>query len=283
MEPLLSIVIANYNYGRFLEDSIRSVLIQSNDDIELIVVDGASVDNSRAVIEKYASRLTWWCSEKDKGQSDAFNKGFRHAHGRFITWLNADDILLPGTIDTLRKAVQRHPSCEWFTGNYLQFREDTHEVIFAPWGPHLLPGFVQTFNSPLVIFGPTTFWSRAAYEKIGPIDESLNYSMDTDYWLRMKKAGYKQQRLCHCCWAFRMHGESKTAQYGERRIEDKVRARWFEELTIVKNKVGYHCSTFRRLLVYAVRIFDGSALVSFYRKLFVVGRTFKIESIGERK
>lgn len=298
---LLSVIIANFNYGRFLEEAIQSVLSQGMEgEVEIIICDAASSDNSVGIIKRYAKGLppnteyddwcntnfkppelcsqliTWWCSEKDGGQSAAFNKGFSHAKGRFLTWLNADDILLPGTVKTLQEEARRHPDCEWFTGNYLQFRQDNGIIIFAPWGPHVLPRFLQSFNSPLVVFGPTSFWSRRSYMIVGPIDETLHYSMDTDYWLRMRKHGYMQRRLNHCCWAFRMHDSSKTAQYGERKIDEAVRNRWYEELNLVDAKVGYRCSTFRRFIGYFMRIVDGSALVAFCRRLFVVGRHLEI-------
>lgn len=274
MQPcLLSIVIANYNYGRFLEDAIRSVINQDGfDRCELIVVDGGSTDNSVDVIRKYADKLAWWCSERDRGQSDAFNKGFAHAKGRFLTWLNADDILLPGTLSSLAVNARRHPACEWFTGNYLQFRQDNGMIRFAPWGPHIVPGFAQALSAPLVIFGPSTFWSRAAYAQVGPLNVDLHYSMDTEYWLRMKKAGFRQRRLNHCCWAFRMHDASKTADYEGREIADKTKEAWYEELRNVQKALGCHVSAWRVWLMRTVRLFDGSALVSLYRHHFVRGR-----------
>ena len=146
-QPLLSIVIANYNYGHFLEDAIQSVIAQDmGDKVELIICDAASTDNSVEIIKKYANglppntsyydwaknnsfltpnaqrltpKITWWCSEKDGGQSAAFNKGFFHARGRFLTWLNADDILLPGALGSLEKAIAAHPYCEWFVGGVM--------------------------------------------------------------------------------------------------------------------------------------------------------------------
>ena len=140
--PLFSIVIANYNFGRFLEDAIRSVIAQDmGEQVELIICDAASTDNSVEIIKKYAQGLppntlrsewnnpssesklndvnliTWWCSEKDGGQSAAFNKGFAHARGRFLTWLNADDLLLPDSLRSIADAIHDNPTCQWFVGN----------------------------------------------------------------------------------------------------------------------------------------------------------------------
>ena len=131
MAPLVSIIIANYNYGRFIGEAIESVLSQSSQDSELIICDAASTDGSVDVIQKFckcANRKNrvegnWhigdrisWVSEKDGGQSAAFNKGFSRAKGRFLTWLNADDVMLPGTIENLKRAAGKSPEHEWFVG-----------------------------------------------------------------------------------------------------------------------------------------------------------------------
>lgn len=273
--PFFSIVIATYNCGAFLEDAIKSVLSQSCQDFELIVVDGGSKDNSVDIIKKYQDKIAWWVSEPDAGQSDAFNKGYSHASGRFYTWLNADDILLPGTLQKVKAKLEANPWAKWATGNFFRFTENDKRIIEAQWGPHFLPSFLQTPDSPLAIFGPTTFWSRDIYNEIGAIDEKLHYAMDTDYWIRIMKAGYKQVRVNHFCWAFRMHENSKTAEFGDHKSSPEVQAKKRAEGKYIFNKSNYKVSKFRRIAGILMRFVDFSVLRAAYNKLFVVGRTFR--------
>ena len=96
--PKVSIITPSYNQGRFLEASILSVLEQDYPNLEYIVVDGGSKDESVEIIKKYQERLSWWVSEKDKGHADALNKGFSHATGEILAWLNSDDIYFPSAV-----------------------------------------------------------------------------------------------------------------------------------------------------------------------------------------
>ena len=269
-EPLLSIVIANYNYGRYLEDAIKSVLNQDvGDKVELIICDAESTDNSVDIIKKYTEKIAWWCSEKDGGQSEAFNKGFAHARGKYLTWLNADNILVNGCLAKIIKEFELHPECEWFTGNFFRFTEDG-KVIEIGWGPRLLPNFLQTVHQPVAVYGPTTFFSKKIYEQVGRIKEYQHFMMDADLWIRFIMAGIKQRRIGTMCWAFRMHSDSKTAEYGNHKLSPEQRAKFEAERRKSLMDTGFRTSKFNSFAIKVWRILDGS----FLKRLYLL-RTFK--------
>lgn len=211
MMPILSIVIANYNYGRFLEDAIKSVLDQDGfDRCELIVVDGASTDNSVEVIRKYESHIAWWVSEKDRGQSDAFNKGFAHARGQLGCWVNADDVLLPGAlkavIDYVKSSNER---VDWIGGAVVWLNADMKVVRCSMC--QRIPYLLQWFMPGIIVGGPSSFFRLDIVKRLGGLDTQLHYMMDHDLWLRLMKNRTKLHMLKRYVWAFRLHEESKTA------------------------------------------------------------------------
>ena len=310
-KPLLSIVIANYNYGHFLEDAIKSVINQNmGDKVELIICDAASTDNSVEIIKKYAnglpsnttyfdwigtdttlptdsqaqvSRITWWCSEKDGGQSAAFNKGFSHARGEILTWLNSDDILLPGSVNAVIRAFKSCPKADWATGNFVRFTDKDKKIIEANWGPHWVPFLLQGNGFPLSIFGPTVFWKKKAYDRIGPIDEKLHYTMDSDYWRRLTVAGSKFVRVNIDCWAFRMHEESKTAEFNNHSRTKAIKLEMQHETEYSVSNTGYSVSRWRSLLKVLMRLLDGSYVKKLWRRTFLLGRDINNVYYGKDK
>lgn len=234
-QPLISVVIANYNYGRFLEDAIKSVLAQdAGDKVELIICDAGSTDNSVDIIKKYADGLppntayhswqsgadsqtddlhsqliTWWCSEKDGGQSAAFNKGFSHARGRFLTWLNSDDMLAPNSLKTFATYVERFPDNEWFTGSMM--RIDQNGVVFRCSCAHKFSRLRALLGS-VSVSSPSSFFARSLYEKVGGLDESLHFVMDIDLWNRFYFMSRKTfVRMKEYMFLYRVHESSKTS------------------------------------------------------------------------
>lgn len=207
---VLSVVIANYNYGRFLEEAIQSVLMQSCQDFELIVVDGGSSDNSVEVIKEHQQKIAWWCSEKDRGQSHAFNKGFTHARGRFLTWLNADDVMLPGTIAKLKQATERHPRCEWFVGGVFWLDPDMRIVNCGRGRPF---SEIRYRCGDVNGYGPSTFFSRRLLSAVGGADERFHLMMDTDLWFRFARSGARYLPFCNYAWGLRLHPGAKMSDH----------------------------------------------------------------------
>lgn len=205
----LSVVIANYNYGRFLEEAIQSLLSQSCQDFELIICDGGSTDESVNVIKKYETKIKWWCSEKDGGQSAAFNKGFSHAEGRFLTWLNADDVMLPGTIKRLKHSATTNASCEWFVGGCL-WLDPEMRIINAGRGRRF--SNIRFREGNVSVWGPSSFFTKRLLDSVGGVDERFHLSMDTDLWLRfacMSNARYLP--FCNYAWGLRLHPDAKMS------------------------------------------------------------------------
>lgn len=241
MTPILSIVIANYNYGRFLEDAIQSVVAQGMGDwIELIICDGGSTDNSVEIIEKYSDQIAWWVSEKDGGQSAAFNKGFAHAKGRFLTWLNADDVLMPGTLKAFEKAVVTFPDCKWFVGGALWLDKQLR-VLKCGCGRKFSVARADMGN--VHVWGPSSFFDRGLYEQAGGVDERFYYMMDIDLW-------NKFYHKCHAtyipfvdyAWGLRLHEQAKMSahNFAESGQADPNHPKWAQierERKIIEDEV----------------------------------------------
>ena len=255
-QPLFSIIIANYNFGRFLEDAIQSVLAQDmGEQVELIICDAASTDNSVEIIKKYANGLppntplatnhqplttsiAWWCSEKDGGQSAAFNKGFSHARGRFLTWLNADDVLTPGALRSIAHAIQRNPKCEWFIGSSVW--TDAELRIDRCFCAHSF-SMLRAKHGMLSVGGPSSFFTKRLLDKAGGFDEGLHYKMDTDLWNRFyRKCGVRYCRVRHNIFAYRQHEASKMSGADSHTTERALanRRRALEEAEVLKQRYG---------------------------------------------
>lgn len=179
--PLVSIITPSFNQASYLEYTLRSVLEQDYPNIEYLVVDGASTDGSLDIIRKYEKRINWWISEKDNGQADAINKGFRRAKGEFIAWLNSDDMYARDAVSKAVAALTRNERAGMIFSNV--FSIDAHNRIFNTmcYGDYGLAD-LMAFN---IIGQPGVFMRRAILQEAGEMDLSYTYLLDHQLWLRI--------------------------------------------------------------------------------------------------
>lgn len=206
--PRLSLITPSYNQGQFLEETLRSVLLQGYPDLEYIVVDGGSQDESAAIIAKYAPWLSFWVSERDHGQAEAINKGFARATGGLIGWLNSDDYLLPGSLARIAQAHLERPEAILLGDVELFTQDGTFAKVFEQKG--------VSFRAMVEVWSPGMFWSQpgtfiplTAYKQVGGLDESLRFVFDRDWMCRLLRVApvhYLRAPVAR----FRMHDASKT-------------------------------------------------------------------------
>ena len=180
----LSIITPSYNQGKFIEKTILSVIEQSYKNIEYIIIDGGSTDNTLDIIKKYEDRISYWVSEPDKGQSDALNKGFARATGNVFAWINSDDYY---ELDILTKVMKKfdNPNISILNGNCMMHYSNSGRTFIDKSGfintSRMLKYWKPYFCPPQ----PSIFFRRTVWDDVGVLNELLNYSMDLDLWLRM--------------------------------------------------------------------------------------------------
>jgi len=180
--PLITIVTPSYNQGRFIEQTIHSVLSQDYPKIECLVMDGGSTDDTIRILRQFNDEITW-VSEKDLGQAHAINKGFKRAKGEIIAWLNSDDWYIAGTFRKVADAFARNPQISMVYGEGYHVDENGNRLERYPTEPFNLERFRET----CYICQPTVFLRRSVLDSVGCLDESLHYGLDYDYWIRVGK------------------------------------------------------------------------------------------------
>ncbi|MDD2464769.1 MAG: glycosyltransferase [Desulfobulbus sp.] len=186
--PTVSIVIPIYNAGHFLEKTLRSLLCNDLNGVELLLMDGGSTDDTMEIVEHYRNMFTFVFSGKDEGQSDAINNGFKKATGKILYWLNGDDIILPNTLNPIRRYFGKHSKCEVLVGNAFMT-----EIDFTPINHFVFSAEKLTFKYLLNyakhhLIQPSVFFTRKAWDTSGPLDIHDHYAMDADLFIGMAKA-----------------------------------------------------------------------------------------------
>jgi glycosyltransferase involved in cell wall biosynthesis len=213
--PRLTVVTPSYNQCEFIEETIRSVLLQGYPDLEYIIVDGGSTDGSVDIIRKYEPSLAHWVSEPDRGQAHAINKGFAQASGQIVAYLNSDDVYLPGAFATIAQAFIDNPQSRWVASAC--FSRDERTGSTSTLNPHI-PGDPATWlfkpsGEPYCCPQPGVFLTRGLIEELGPFREDLHYSFDYEYFQRILFAGVRPVELDATVAVFRVHDASKTGSH----------------------------------------------------------------------
>lgn len=223
--PTVTVVTPSYNQGRFIRETIDSVLSQDYPAIEYMVIDGGSTDDTVSILKSYGSKVSW-ISEPDRGQSEAINKGWKRATGEILAWLNSDDIYLPGAISKAVTYLQSHPDVGLVYGDGFHISEEGQALGRFPSEPFSKDRLKET----CFIAQPGAFMRRSVIEQVGWVQESLRYCMDYDLWIRISKR-YQLQYVPIPMASIRLHTECKT-------VKDRA-ATYAETVRMLKFNYGY--------------------------------------------
>ena len=300
MPPKISIVTPSFNQGRFLEETILSVLNQKYPNLEYIVIDGGSKDETVEVIKRYEDRLAYWVSEKDRGQVHAINKGIEKATGDIFAFINSDDVYLPGTFAAVADYFEANPESEWVCGDTIMFGEghptELMQTVVPESAAHCLSWAYSAAQ-------PGHFWKRELIE--GGFDESWPYDFDHDLYVRLLLAGHRCEHIPLPFAAYRLHAVSKTVAEGHHQIAEFDRSaevyesdleggdrRWcrstrFLRLSYAASEAGQSKDGARWLMKALVTYPEGLVQRNFWGCLRKLARSRavakSVESVGENR
>lgn len=207
--PRITVVTPSFNQGAFIEATLRSVLLQRYPNLEYIVLDAESTDESQAIIRRYAPCLTYWHSQRDRGQADALRTGFAMSTGNILCWLNSDDMFLPDVLRTVGTLFRRHRRMEVLYGNRLVIDRDGAIIDRHVWPWHFTTSH-WALGQPLA--QECCFWRRQIYERVGGIDPTWFFIMDYDLFYRMWLVG-RFRKTASFLGCFRRHEDAKNARH----------------------------------------------------------------------
>jgi GT2 family glycosyltransferase len=218
--PKISVVTPVRNQAAFIAQTMDSVLSQSYAPAEYIVIDGASADGTTQIVETYRHRLTFFSSAPDSGQSEAINRGFAHATGEILGWLNGDDLLLPGALAAIATVFASNPQIDALYGDRLIIDARGDEI-----GRWVLPAHSDRLLSWLdFVPQESLYWRRSAWDRIGArIDTTFRFAMDWDLLLRLRDSGARIVHVPRLLGAFRAHPAQKTAAQMEEVGREEIR------------------------------------------------------------
>lgn len=209
--PRISVVTPNYNQGSYIEETIRSVLLQGYPNLEYIVIDGASTDNSVDIIKKYEPWIDYWVSEPDSGQVDAINKGFRRAGGEWLAFINSDDLLYPDALFRVAEQIKQSTFVRWIAGYTVVFGENGEVYRIKKPDQKALDRPSNWITYAVQVPQQSSFIHRSVLDDLGMMDDSMHFAFDLEYWLRMSVHQIKPQVIHEKIAGFRIHDINKSS------------------------------------------------------------------------
>lgn len=252
--PKISIVTPSYNQADYLETTIESILSQNYPNLEYIIIDGGSTDGSTNIIRRHSRALAYWCSEKDRGQSHAINKGFSICTGTLFNWINSDDALVPGALNNLANAYLKEPNSPLYLGHHIR-TDEIGRILKISSAPRKF--VVSPSNWVFSFSQPSTFISSSVFKSMDGVAENLMAIMDTDLYYRILKNYNGFYRINAFIGMIRTHAQAKG-------VAQKYL--WDKELPAAWNRYRI---TKRQRMLYELRMrllktIDGSYALSLY-------------------
>lgn len=284
--PKISIVTPNYNQGQFIEETIRSILLQDYPNLEYIIINGGSTDNSVEIIKKYEQWLTYWVSEADSGQTNALNKGFEKATGDLIAWMNADDIYMPGALIQVGQSWINNKKKD---NIFIYGNAEIYNELRGISNYRNLENFsVDILSRESFFCSASSFFTKEHFEHVGRFDESLHYGFDFDFWIRLTEDSHNVH-IPHILAKCRIHDDCKSGHSRLKFFIEDIHI--VERYSFSKRVVAYRIRNLIREIIQKDNNLIGKSLVAKIRNLFneyeeytgykSIGENIFRESVGE--
>jgi len=267
--PLISVIMCSYNQDEFIEESIVSIIEQNYSNLEFIINDGGSSDNTVDIIKKYSKYISKWRSYKDDGQTSALIDGFNHATGDIMGWINSDDLLMPNTLNLIADEYKKDSTIGIFYGNYF-YIDSLGKIIGCKRVPSI--GVKYFADRGNWIFGSTaTFFNRLNYTNCGGLNKDLFYVMDADLYMRMILNGVKYKYINYYVGAFRRHDDAKTV-YGKNESRKEynsiAKKNWSNNARQGRSKKKW-------MILYKILQFTNGNIIMFIESMYYRGKHWK--------